>query len=100
MKRATNGLPPIHRGQFLRGILEDLGITQAALAEALGISARRISHLVREKRPVTAELALRLGQAFGQNPQYWLNLQADYDLKVAKLQFKDCLRAVRELATA
>ena len=49
---------------------------------------------------MTAELALRLGQAFGQSPQYWLNLQADYDLKIAKTQFKDSLRHVRELALA
>jgi len=49
---------------------------------------------------VTAELALRLGQAFGQSPQYWLNLQADYDLKIAKAAFKDSLSHVRELALA
>jgi len=100
MKRLTNGLPPIHPGAYIRESLEDLCITQAALAQALGISVSRISHLVRQKRPVTAELALRLGQAFGQSPQYWLNLQADYDLKIARAAFKDSLRQVRKLATA
>ena len=84
MERTINGLPPIHPGEYIREALDDLGITQMVLAKTLGVSAMRISHLVREERPVTAELALRLGQAFGQSPQYWLNLQADYDLKMAR----------------
>ena len=84
MERTINGLPPIHPGEYIREALDDLGITQAALAKTLGISSMRISHLVREERPVTAKLALRLGQAFGQSPQYWLNLQADYDLKMTR----------------
>ena len=100
MERTTNGLPPIHPGEYIREALADLGLTQTALAQALGVSAMRISHLVREERPVTAEMALRLGQAFGQSPQYWLNLQVDYDLKIAKAVFKDSLRQVRELAVA
>lgn len=84
MERTINGLPPVHPGEYIREALDDLGITQAALAKSLGVSAMRISHLVRAERPVTAELALRLGRAFGQSPQYWLNLQAAYDLKMAK----------------
>ena len=96
----VNGLPAIHPGEYLREILDDLTLTQTALADALGVSAMRVSHLLKGDRPVTAELALRLGQAFGQSPQYWLNLQADYDLKIAKAAFKDSLRQVRELAVA
>jgi addiction module HigA family antidote len=46
----------------------------------------RVSHLLKGDRPVTAELALRLGRALGQTPQYWLNLQSAYDLKVAQIQ--------------
>jgi addiction module HigA family antidote len=45
----------------------------------------RVSHLLKGDRPVTAELALRLGRALGQTPQYWLNLQSTYDLKVAQI---------------
>lgn len=100
IERTSNGLPPIHPGEYIREALEDLGLTQAALAKLLGVSAMRISHLVREERPVTAEMALRLGQAFGQSPEYWLNLQAGYDLKIAREQFKDSLREIRELARA
>ena len=99
MSTLKNGMPPIHPGQFLREILEDLALTQAAFADAIGISPMRVSHVLRGDRPITAELALRLGRAFGQSPQYWLNLQADYDLKLAQTEFKVSLRAVRELAT-
>ena len=100
MSTLKNGMPPIHPGDFLREILEDLALTQAAFADAIGISPMRVSHVLRGDRPITAELALRLGRALGQTQQYWLNLQASYDLKVAQTQWKDSLRAVRELAAA
>ena len=100
MKNLTNGLPPIHPGEFLKEILDELGLTQAAFAEAIGISPMRVSHLLKGQRPVTAELALRLGLALSQTPQYWLNLQAGYDLKVAQVELKDSLLAVRALDVA
>jgi len=93
-----NGLPPIHPGQFLQELLQELGLSQAGLARALGTSAMRISHVVRGKRPVTAELALLLGRALGQSPQYWLNLQATYDLKTAEAVLGDQLKTIPELA--
>ena len=99
-KIPVNGLPAIHPGEFLRETLEDMGLTQVALADAIGVSPMRISHLLRGDRPVTAELALRLGRALGQTPQYWLNLQTTYDLKVTQLEMKDSLQAVRELTVA
>lgn len=97
---SASGLPAIHPGAFLRETLDDLGLTQAAFASALGVSPMRISHLLKGDRPVTAELALRLGRALGQTPQYWLNLQTSYDLKVAQAELKDSLNAVRELTAA
>ena len=99
-KIPVNGLPAIHPGEFLRETLEDMGLTQVALADAIGVSPMRVSHLLRGDRPVTAELALRLGRALGQTPQYWLNLQTTYDLKVTQLEMKDSLQAVRELTVA
>jgi addiction module HigA family antidote len=60
----------------------------------------RVSHVVNGTRPVTAELALLFGRAFGQSPQYWLNLQAAFDLKSAERQIGGRLRAVRRLAHA
>ena len=100
MRSFANGLPAIHPGEFLRETLADMALTQAVFARAIGISPTRVSHLLRGDRPVTAELALRLGRALGQTPQYWLNLQITYDLKVAQLEMKDSLKAVRALAAA
>lgn len=99
-KNPMDGLPAIHPGEFLRETLEDLGMTQAAFADAIGVSPMRVSHLLKGDRPVTAELALRLGRAFGQTPQYWLNLQSAYDLKMAQIAMKDSLKDVRMLAVA
>ncbi len=96
-KTPVNGLPAIHPGEFLRETLEDMAMTQAAFAEAIGVSPMRVSHLLRGERPVTAELALRLGRALRQTPQYWLNLQTAYDLKLAQIELKDSLLAVREI---
>jgi len=95
-----NGLPPIHAGEFLAEILEELEISQAQFARAINVSPMRVSHVINHSRPVTAELALRFGRAFGQSPQYWLNLQAAYDLKQAEAAMGDRLSAVTELAPA
>ena len=61
-----NALPPVHPGEFLKEILDELGISQASFARAVGISSMRISHIIKGKRPVTAEMALLFGKAFGQ----------------------------------
>lgn len=95
-----NGLPPIHPGEFLREALTELGVTQAQFARAIGVAPMRISHLIKGVRPVSAELALLFGRAFGQSPQYWLNLQAAYDLKLAEQAMGSRLTAVAELAPA
>lgn len=79
-----NNLPAIHPGEFLAEIIEEMGISQAELARAIGVSPMRISHVIKGDRPVTAELALLIGRAFNQPPQYRLNLQASYDLKIAE----------------
>ncbi len=96
-KKTADGLPAIHPGEFLRETLDELAITQAAFAQAIGVSAMRVSHVLKGDRPVTAELALRLGRALGQTPQYWLNLQTTYDLKMAQIEMKDSLKQVQVL---
>jgi addiction module HigA family antidote len=93
-----NGLPAIHPGEFLREILEEREISQAEFARMLGVSPMRISHIVKGGRPVTAEMALLFGRAFAQSPQYWLNLQSTYDLKLAERAIGNRLKAVLELA--
>jgi addiction module HigA family antidote len=95
-----NGLPAIHPGEFLREILEGRGVSQAQFSRAIGMSPMRISHVIKGTRPVTAELALLFGKAFGQTPQYWLNLQAAYDLKLAQRAMGNRLKAVSEMAAA
>lgn len=96
----NGGLPPIHPGEFLSETLDELGISQAQFARAIGDTPMRISHVVNGARPVTAELALLFGRAFGQTPQYWLNLQAAHDLKTTETVIGERLRAVTELVPA
>jgi len=95
-----NGLSPIHPGEFLKEALGELGTSQSEFARVIGVSPMRISHVVNGTRPVTAELALLIGRAFGQSPQYWLNLQAAFDLKIAEQEIRSRLRAMRPLAHA
>jgi len=93
-----NGMPAIHPGEFLKEIVDEMGLSQVALAQALGISTMRVSHVLKGTRPVSAELALRLGRVMGQTPQYWLNLQASYDLKIAERANQASLAGLRRLA--
>jgi len=93
-----NGLPAIHPGEFLGEMLEEMGISQAEFARAIAVSSMRISHVIKGARPVTAELALLFGRAFDQSPQYWLNLQASYDLKNAEAAIGVRLEGVHSFA--
>jgi addiction module HigA family antidote len=95
-----NGLPPIHPGVFLKEILDELCISQNAFAQVIGVSPMRISHVINGTRPVTAELALLFGKAFGQTPGYWMNLQTNYDLKNAEKALARKVRQVRPLSQA
>lgn len=94
----SSGLPIIHPGEFLAEILDELDLSQAAFARLIGISAMRISHVIKGARPVTAELALLFGRAFDQSPQYWLNLQSGYDLKIAEASIGARLRAIHSVS--
>lgn len=100
MTTPHNGMPAIHPGEYLREGLEQLGMTRASLAAALGVSSSHVSRVLQGKRPITAELALRLGSALGQSPEYWLNLQATYNLKTAQIEVNDNLHAVQPLTVA
>lgn len=95
-----NGLPAIHPGEYLKEILEELHLSQNALALSIGVSAMRISHVVHGKRPVTVELAVLFGKAFGQTPHYWMNLQASYDLKITEKAMARRIKQVQPIALA
>jgi len=77
-------IAPVHPGVYLKELLDELGISQYRLAKDLRVPAMRINDVVNGRRPITAELALRLGRYFEQNPRYWPNLQALYDMDVAE----------------
>ena len=77
-------ISPVHPGLYLKELLDELKLSQYRLARELGVPAMRINYIVNGKRPVTAELALRLGRYFGQNPRYWINLQSRYDMDIAE----------------
>jgi addiction module HigA family antidote len=81
----TEKLPPIHPGKILREeFLEPLHITPLQLAQELKIPTSRITPVLQETQPLTAELALRLGRYFDLSPMFWLNLQNHYDLDVTE----------------
>ena len=73
----------IHPGEILAEELEEIAITPTELARQLRVPANRISQIIQGKRAVTGDTALRLGHWFGNAPQFWLNLQAAYDLRMA-----------------
>jgi addiction module HigA family antidote len=98
MRTRDRTVRPIHPGEFLAEILGEMEISQAEFAGTIGVSPMRISHVIKGDRPVTAELALLFGRAFNQSPQYWLNLQASYDLKIAKANIGKRLAGIHALA--
>jgi addiction module HigA family antidote len=86
---AKKKLSPTHPGEMLlEEFLKPLEITQYQLAKGLGVSQIRISHIIRGERSITADTALRLGRYFGMSPQFWMNLQTGYDLKMAEIKLK------------
>ena len=81
---AKQNLPPIHPGEILlEEFLKPMGISQYRLAKDISVDPRRINEIVLGKRRISAETALRLARYFGTSPQFWLGLQADFDLDVA-----------------
>jgi antitoxin HigA-1 len=78
-------IPPVHPGEILREeFMKPLGLSQNRLGRDLGVSPRRINEIVHGKRSITADTALRLSRYFGTSAEFWLGLQVDYDLDVAR----------------
>ncbi len=81
-----NGMRPVHPGEVLReDYLVPLRMSANALAKALNVPAPRVNDIVRERRGVSADTAMRLARYFGGDARSWLNLQAAYDLRVAEI---------------
>ena len=80
-----NGMRPVHPGEILReDYLLPAGMSANALAKALNVPAPRINDIVRQRRSVTADTAMRLGRFFGMSPEFWMGLQADFDMARAR----------------
>lgn len=81
----TDLLDPVHPGEVLmEDFIKGFEITQNKLAVAIGVPPRRINEVVHGKRRITADTALRLAKYFGTSPEFWMNLQAHYDLRVER----------------
>jgi addiction module HigA family antidote len=79
--------PPIHPGEILGDELEELRLSAAALSRELDVPTNRITQIINGRRAITAETALRLGQWFGTSADFWLNLQKQYELRLAEAEY-------------
>jgi addiction module HigA family antidote len=88
-------LPPLHPGEMLREeFIKPMGLTPYAVAKACGVPRTRIERIVREELGISADTALRLAKFFGMSVEFWINLQAQYDLEVAKKKIAKELKAI------
>lgn len=93
--------PAIHPGVHIANELEELGMSAAELARALDIPANRLTEIIRGRRGITADTALRLARWLGTSPQLWMNLQQNYELRLAQEQNGDAIeRRVKPLHAA
>ena len=82
---SKKAMPPVHPGEtLLEDLMKPLGLSQNKLAAALGVDTKRINDIVTKRRSITGDTALRLARYFGTSPEFWMNLQARYDLELAK----------------
>jgi len=92
----SDKLPAIHPGEILREeFMLPLGLSSNALAKAIGVTPTRINEIVREKRGITADTALRLARFFGTDVQSWLNLQQQYEISCAQEAIGKALAAIK-----
>lgn len=92
---------PTHPGEILReDFMPEYGLTVSGLAEALGVSRQTVNELVRERRALSPEMALRLSTLFGNSPEFWLNLQRAVDLWDGRVSLKDDIQRIKQLRVA
>ena len=84
----------VHPGEILRDELAELGVSQTEFARQINVPPNRVSQIIAGKRSVTGDTALRFGHWFGVEPQFWLNLQAQFDLAVAEQRVGNSVRAL------
>jgi addiction module HigA family antidote len=93
-------LPPMHPGEVLREeFMEPLGLTSYALGPRIGVDRQRLERIVREKKGISADTALRLGAYFHTSAEFWMNLQDRYELETA-LRDRDVARELHRIEEA
>lgn len=91
---SRTGMRPVHPGEILKEeFLEPLGLASAALARALSVSTPTVNDIVRQRRGVSADMALRLAPGFETTPEFWLNLHFTYDLRKAEIERGEAIKA-------
>jgi len=95
MKRSA-----IHPGEHLAEQLEELGMSAAELGRQLGVPTNRVTAILHGRRSITGDTALRLGHFFGNSPQFWLNLQALYELRTAERKVGGAISSLPTLSAA
>ena len=97
----VSGLRTMHPGELLReDVLPAVGRPKTEIARLLGISRQTLYDILGEKQPVTAGMALRLAKMFGDSAESWINLQRNYDLRIAELELGDVLAEIPRLKAA
>ena len=91
-------IAPIHPGEHLAEFLEEFGISQYRAATDTRVPPRRINEIVKGKRAITADTALRLGRYFGTSPSFWMALQDKYELELAEAMIGDLVREIKRVA--
>ena len=85
----------IHPGEALADELEEIGVSPTELARQLAVPPNRITQIIQGKRSISGDTALRLGHWFGMSPQFWLNLQTKYDLRLARAELGTRLEKIK-----
>jgi antitoxin HigA-1 len=91
-----NALPPVHPGEIIReDILPEVGLSVTATAKALGVSRQMVHEILAGRKPLSAVMCLKVARLFGNSPEFWMRLQAEYDLKRAAQDKKVMERVAR-----
>ena len=94
--KRKNGLPPVHPGEIIReDILPEAGLSVTAAAKALGVSRQMVHDILAERKPLSAVMCLKISRLFGSTPEFWMRLQAEYDLRKAAQNKKVMERVAR-----
>jgi addiction module HigA family antidote len=97
---AVDNLPPVHPGEFLADELEALHMSARKFAEHIGVPPNAVTGIINGGRRISAQMAMRLGRAFGTGERYWMNLQSLYDAKLAHEEMGEKVAAIRPLVDA